>query len=104
MKKLLVCLVLAFTATAWGKSYSVTLFQPATIGGTELKPGPYKLEVKDNKMVLRNGKQSGEAKVRVEQAGSTCSSTSVRFGVDEGKYRIQEICIGGSKMKFVVEN
>ena len=62
--------VLALAGLASAKSYSITLFELSVIGGTELKPGDYTLELKDEKVVIKKGKQMGEAAVKVETADS----------------------------------
>jgi hypothetical protein len=94
--------VLALAGLASAKSYSITLFEPSVIGGAELKPGEYTLELKDEKVVIKKGKQMSEAAVKVETADSKYSTTSVRYSNGDGKYHIQEIHIGGTNMKLVV--
>ena len=102
MKKiLLVAIGVAGLALASAKSYSITLSQPALLGSMQLAPGDYKVEVVDQKAVVRNGKVQGEAPVKVEDNESKYNSTSVRFATSDGKMRIQEIHIGGSKTKLV---
>ncbi|MBZ5593589.1 MAG: hypothetical protein LAP39_15220 [Acidobacteriia bacterium] len=101
-KILLVCTVLVLAGLASAKSYSITLFEPSVIGGTELKPGDYTLELKEEKVVIKRGKQACEAAVKVETADSKYSSTSVRYSNGDGKYHIQEIHLGGTTMKLVV--
>ncbi|MGH9721198.1 MAG: hypothetical protein ACRD8O_13365 [Bryobacteraceae bacterium] len=90
-----------FVATAAAKSYSVTLFQPAQVGATELKAGDYRVELKDSKAVITNGKQSVEVEVKVETTQEKFNSTSVRFQNGDGKYKIQEIRLGGTKTRLV---
>jgi hypothetical protein len=85
-------------------SYKVTLFQPTLIGGKELKPGVYKVEVKDSTAVLSQGKESVEAPVKTETADSKFSNTSVRYRNGDGKYRIEEIRIGGTSTRLVFAN
>ena len=103
MKKILVVIVaLGMAVMASAKSYSITLFEPSLIGGAELKPGDYMLELKDEKVVIRKGKQIGEAPVKVETADSKYPATTVRYRNGDGKYRIQEIHLGGTNMKLLV--
>jgi hypothetical protein len=103
MKKILMLFtVLALAAIASAKSYSLTLFETSIIGGTELKPGEYTLELKDQKVIIRKGRQSSVAAVKVETADSKYSDTTVRYTNGDGKYRIQEIHLGGTKMRLVV--
>ncbi len=102
-KKILVlCAVMALAAVASAKSYSITLLEPSVIGGTELKPGDYTLELKDEKVVIRKGKQMSEAPVKVENSDAKYSTTTVRYNTADGKYRIQEIHLGGTNMKLIV--
>ncbi|SRR5579884_4068758 len=103
-------LILAFTSVALAvssaaaASYRVTLFQPSVIAGTELKPGEYKIELKDNKAVVKGRKNVVEANVKVETADQKFGSTSVRYSNGDGKYHVQEIRLGGTNTKLVFEN
>ena len=94
--------MLGMVAIASAKSYSLTLFQPSLIGGAELKPGNYSLEVKDQKVVIRQGKVTGEAPVKVEHADNKYGTTTVRYTNGDGKYHIQEIHLGGTDLRLVV--
>ena len=100
-KVLLSFAVVALAAVASAKSYTVNLFEPAVIGGTELKAGEYKVEVIDQKAVVRNGKLHGEFPVKVETSDSKYSTTSVRFSNGDGKLHIQEIHLGGTTTRLV---
>ena len=105
MKKILFTFaVLALAATASAKSYSIMLFQPSVIGGTELKAGEYRLELKGEKVVIRNGKSLGEAPVKVENADTKYNTTTVRYTNGDGKYHIQQILLGGTNMRLVVND
>ena len=97
-----VFVLLAAAAIASARSYTVNLFQPATFGGVELKPGQYKLEVNDKTAVLRNGKTQGEAQVKVENGETKYDITTVRFENVGSPMKIQEIRIGGTKTKLVL--
>jgi len=94
--------VLGLAAIASAKSYTLTLFEPSVIGGMELKPGQYSLELKDQKVVIRKGKETCEAAVKVEMADSKYGATSVRYTNGDGKYHVQEIHLGGTNMRLVV--
>ena len=100
-KLLLSFAILAVSALANAKTFSVTLFQPSIIGGAELQPGDYKLDLNESKVVIRSGKKSAEAEVKVETGDQRYSSTTVRYQNGDGKYRIQEIRLGGTKTKLV---
>jgi hypothetical protein len=103
MKRLLFAFATLALVVASAKTYSVTLFQASTVAGKELKPGDYRLQVNGDKAVITNGSQSAESQVKVETGEAKYSSTSVRYANAEGKFRIQEIRLGGTKMKLVFD-
>ncbi len=94
--------IAALGVAAAAQTYKVTLFQPAVVQGQELKPGEYKLDVKDTTLVIASGKTLVETKVRVETTDQKFSSTTMRFAMTDGKYSIQEIRLGGTKTKLVL--
>jgi hypothetical protein len=98
-KVALVLIAAAMVASA--RSYTVNLFETAMFGTVELKPGEYKLEVNDQKAVIRNGKVHGETDVKQESGGTKYDTTTVRYDNGGGKMRIQEIRLGGTKTKLV---
>ncbi len=101
MKRFLFAFLMLAVALASAKTYNVTLFQPSFVGGTELQPGEYKLDVQDTKVVIKAGGKLIESDVKIETADSKFSSTSVRYASGDGKYRIQEIRLGGTKTKLI---
>jgi hypothetical protein len=100
MRKAVFFMLLA-AAVASAKSYTVNLFQPAMFGSVELQPGEYKVEVNEQKAVIRNGKVLGESPVKVESGETKYGTTTVRFDNSSGKMKIQEIRLGGTKTKLV---
>ena len=102
MNRKLVLSMVAFAgmALAAGKSYSVKLYEPAMVGGTELKAGEYRVEVTDDKAVIKGSKVQKEATVKVETADSKYDTTTVRLS-SGAKPQIQEIRLGGTKTKLV---
>jgi hypothetical protein len=102
-KTLLLMCVLAGMALASPKSFTVTLYEPSVIGGTELKAGDYKCELKDQKLVIKNGRETTEAGVKVETGEAKYASTSVRYNNGDGKMKVQEIRVGGTTMKLVLD-
>jgi len=103
MKKLtlLACLLagMAFANTKW---FDVKLYHPSVIGGTELQPGNYTAELKDQKLIVKHGRETVEASVRVENADRKVDATTVRYSNGDGKYKVEEIQLGGTKMKLVL--
>lgn len=105
MKKVLLSFAtLALAVASAASSYRITLFQPSIVAGTELKPGDYKVTLKDNKAIISSGKTSVEANVTSETADAKFSSTTVRYSNGDGKYRVQEIRLGGTNTKLVFQN
>jgi len=103
IKNFLLSFAILAVSVASAKSYSLTLFQPSIVGGAELQPGDYKLDLDDTKVVIRNGKKSAEATVKVEAGDQKFGSTSVKYQNGDGKYRVQEIRLGGTKTKLVFD-
>jgi hypothetical protein len=102
MRKVLPFFLVAGLAVASARSYTVSLFEPATVGSTELKPGEYKIEVNDQKAIIRKGKVQTESQVKVEEGDTKFDTTVVRYVNNaDGKVHIQEIRIGGTKTKLV---
>src|SRR6266496_2749314 len=102
-RKLLFSFALLGLAIASAKSYTVTLYETAKVGNMELKPGEYRIDVVDQKAVIRNGSLKGEASVKVENNGAKYPVNSVRLNAASGTPRIQEIRIGGTRTKLVFE-
>ena len=97
-------IILSFATLALALSaetHRLTLFQPTTLNGKELKPGDYKVEVKDSKAVISRGKEIVESAVRVENTDAKYGATSVRYVKGEGKMNLQEIRLGGTKTTLV---
>lgn len=94
----------ALAVASAATTHRLTLFQTTSINGTELQPGEYKLELKDDKAVISRGKQVVEAPVKTETAENKFGTTSVRLQNGDGKYRVQEIRLGGTKTRLVFSN
>ena len=102
MRRFLLSFALFALALANAKSYTVTLYQAAKLGNMDLKPGEYRIEVQDQKAVIRNGSLHGEVPVTVDNGTTKHNTTSVRLVTDSGTTKIQEIRLGGTKttLKF----
>jgi hypothetical protein len=103
--KLVVCL--GSVAMAWAsaaKPYEVILNNPAQVSGTELKPGAYSVEIAGDKAMIHGKTQSVEVSVKVQEGDQKFSATTVRYSMVEGKYRIDEIHLRGTKTKLVFNN
>jgi hypothetical protein len=87
-----------------GSSYSIRLSQPAEVGGTQLKPGDYRVQVEGSKATIKGEGQTVETSVKVEDGSAKFPRTSVRYDTADGKYRMEQIQIGGTKTTLVFGN
>ena len=105
MRKLFIGFATFALAVAMGassSSFRLNLLQPSVINGQELQPGEYRVELKDNKAIVSKGKKSvAESEVKVETSDSKFNSTSVRYNNGDGKYKVQEIRVGGTNTRLV---
>jgi hypothetical protein len=102
MMRIAVAFLTLALSMAGAKSFTVTLFQPAALAGTELKTGEYRLELIGDKISLKNGKVVAEAAVTVENMPAENRSTTMRIDTTGGKFQIKEIRLGGTNLKLVV--
>jgi hypothetical protein len=103
--KLAVCLGCVGAAFASAATrYGVTFRSATIIAGTEVKPGEYQVEISGNKAMIRGDKQTVEAPVQLQQADQKFSNTTVRYNLVEGKYKVSEIHLGGTKTKLVFDD
>ena len=91
--------ILALAVASAASSYTVTFFQPVVVNGTTLNAGDYKVEVNDNKAVIKKGKTIAESPVKVENNDAKYSNTSVRLAGSQ----VEEIHLGGTHTRLVFE-
>jgi hypothetical protein len=91
---------LALAVASAATNYHVTFYQPVMINGSQLKPGDYKLELKDKTAVITQGKTSTEAPVTIEKDTEKFPRTMVRM---KGM-QVEDIRIGGTNTRVVFEN
>ena len=92
---------LALAVSFAAPAYKLTLFDASTVNGKTLKPGDYKMELRDSGIVLKNGKDVTEAPAKTEMSDKKYSATKVRYN---GNHEIREICIGGTKTKIILNS
>jgi hypothetical protein len=90
---------LALAVASAASSYNVTFYQPVMVNGSELKPGDYKVELKDKTAVIKQGKTATEAPVTVENDSQKFPRTSVRLNGNQ----VEEIRIGGTTTRIVFD-
>jgi hypothetical protein len=103
LRSVLTLAALTMGAVGQAATYHVTLLKPTVVAGQELKPGDYKVEVNNNTAVITHGKQTVQTQVKTESAEKKYDSTTIKYQKDGDKYKLQEIGIGGSKTKLVLQ-
>lgn len=90
---------IALAVASAASSYNVTFYQPVMINGAELKPGDYKVELKDKTAIIKQGRTVTEAPVTVENDNHKYQQTAVRLN----GMQVEEIRIGGTNTRIVFE-
>jgi hypothetical protein len=103
LKKFVLAFAVLALAVASAENYKVTLSQPTSVKGKQLKAGDYRLNVADTKCTIVSGKESVEVPVKVETADKKFDTTAVRYSGTGDKQSISEIRIGGTKTRLVFE-
>jgi hypothetical protein len=103
IKRTLAVLSLITVAVASAaSSFRVDLYQTTVINGTTFKAGEAKLELKENKISLKQGKTSAEANVKVEAAKDKFLYTTIGYK-DGGNHEIKDISIAGTTTRIIFE-
>ena len=103
MKKLVLTFaaVALTVASAADNTYRFTLQEPASLNGTPLKPGNYKLEIEGDKAIIKSGKTVVESPAKLETVEHKYTLTTVDLDSINRKPRISEIHVGGTKTRIV---
>lgn len=102
MKRIVLALLACSIAFAGSKTYTLNVWQPAVLAGTELKTGQYRMDVDGDKVVVKAGRQQVEATVKVESTSTKNRSTTLILEERGGKMHIREILLGGTDTKLVI--
>ena len=87
--------MISMAVASAGNVFRVDLYQPTMVTGTAFKAGEAKLELKDNKIVLKQGKTSAEVAVKVEESKGKYVYTTVGYK-DGGTHEIKDISLAGT--------
>ncbi len=96
--------VFALAVASAASTYQVKFFQPSLVGNTEIMPGEYKVALDGDKAVIKTGKATVQAACKVETGDEKYSTTVVRYDNRDGKLRVAEIHLGGTRTKLVFNN
>lgn len=94
------CLSLAMAVASAAGTYNVTFYEPVMIHGSELKPGDYRLELKGNTAIIKQGKTEVEAPVRIENDKGKFDRTKVRLN----GMQVEQIEFRGTNLRVVFVN
>jgi hypothetical protein len=99
---LLLVSVVSLAVASAASNFNLNFYQPTVVSGTTLKAGEAKLEIRDNKAIVKQGKTSVEATVKVETSTSKYLYTTVGYKEGDG-HQIKDITLAGTTTKIVFE-
>ena len=103
LKRFVLAFAILGLAVASAESYRVTLSQPSTVKGKQLKAGEYRLNLENSKLTIVNSSQSVEVPVKVQTGETKFDGTSIRYTGTGDKVSIKEIRLGGTKTTLLFE-
>lgn len=104
IKPLLISFAVVALSVASAETFKISFVEPTVVKGHELKAGDYKLDVKDNSVVILQGKQKTEVPAKVENSSKKFDRTRVLYNENKGKFTIQEIELGGTTTKLLFDS
>jgi hypothetical protein len=103
MKKVFAVLfALTISAAYAASSYTVNLYKPTVINGTQLTAGDVKLAIQGDKVVIKQGKTTVEANVTVENASQKFVLTSVGYA-DGSSSQLRDVRLAGTTLKLLFD-
>lgn len=104
IKPFLISFALVALSVASAATYKISFVEPSVVKGQELKAGDYKLDVKDNSVVIFKGNQRVEVPAKVESSSKKFDRTRVLYNENKDKFTIQEIELGGTSTKVLFDS
>jgi hypothetical protein len=99
---LLLVSVMGLAVASAASNFNLNFYQPTVVNSTTLKIGEAKLEIRDNKAIVKQGKTSVEANIKVETANSKYLYTTIGYK-DADNHQIKDITLAGTTTKLVFE-
>jgi hypothetical protein len=101
-KKWLLTFALAGLSVASAKTYTITVYEPLVVAGTQLKPGQYKLSLENSKAIFTNDRHKtvAEAKVTVQNSAKKIDTTAIESKLVGQQNQLEGIALGGTRMKL----
>ena len=94
--------VMGLAIASAASNFNLNFYQPTVVNGTTLKVGEAKLEIRDNKAIVKQGKTSVEANIKVETASQKYLYTTVGYK-DSDNHQIKDITLAGTTTKLIFE-
>ena len=104
IKQVLISGVFVVFSVASAATFKVSFVEPSVVKGKELKAGDYQLNVKENSVVIVQGKKQVEVPAKVENTNRKFDRTRILYNENKGKFSIQEIEIGGTTTKLTFDS
>lgn len=103
-KQILISFAFAALSVASAATFKISFVEPSVVKGKELKAGEYQLSVKDNSVVISQGKKLVEVPAKVENSNKKFERTRVLYNENNGKLTVQEIELGGTTTKLTFDS
>jgi hypothetical protein len=104
IKQVLTSFAFVALSVASAATYKVSFIEPSVLKGQALKPGDYQLNVKENSVVIENGKKVQiEVPAKIETMDKKYDRTRVLYNERKGRLSIQEIELGGTSTKVTID-
>src|SRR5271163_1737032 len=94
--------VIGVAVASAASNFNLNFYQTTVVNGTTLKIGEAKLEIHDNKAIVKQGKTSVEANIKIETATSKYLYTMVGYK-DSENHQIKDITLAGTTTKLIFE-
>lgn len=104
LKQIVTSFAFVALSVASAATFKVSFVEPSVVKGKELKAGDYQLNVKDNSVVIAQGKKQIEVPVKVEDSHQRYERTRILYNENKGKFTIQEIELGGTTTKLTFDS
>jgi hypothetical protein len=105
LKRMLFMCALAGLAIASAKTYDIVLSDASTVGTAQLRPGEYRVLVEGSKVIFKDNqnRQVAETNAKIVNADKKFEQTAVETKTVAGKTMIEDIRLGGSTTKLVLD-
>jgi LDH2 family malate/lactate/ureidoglycolate dehydrogenase len=94
--------VISLAVASAANTFHVDLYQSTVVNGTTFKAGEAKVELQEGKAVLKQGKTTAEATIKMETNKDKYAHTMIGYK-DGNEHKIKDICIGGTTNHILFE-